>query len=299
MKRILPAIALPFALSACSLQSLPYIADVMGDPKSKTMESATASGVKADPMRLDTIAFADAYCRRDGKAAVAATQKLVVAHPTHPRAKLLYGLSLDLPGRGVMAYRVIEPLTRANHSMPAVLRCGDEFIYSGTVTEVAQRRLFRVKTQLNELGLQFPLPDAKTHQAAGNAIYKLAAMAPVELPKAPMAKTSLPQPEKAISKKDDMTGTPSKPSAKCSRFVHLGSYKNTRTLEKGWRSLRKRYGGVLGNSPKAVSKVWLGKKKGQYLRLGVSAANLKTAQAICKKLKAGGQYCAVMRARKS
>ena len=63
--------------------------------------------------------------------------------------------------------------------------------------------------------------------------------------------------------------------------------------------MRKRYSGVLGKNPKAVSKVWLGKKKGQYLRLGVSVSDLKTARSICKKLKAGGQYCAVMKPRKS
>ena len=82
---------------------------------------------------------------------------------THPRAKLLYGLSLDLAGHGVMAYRVLEPLTKTNHKLPAVLRCGDEFVYSGTVTEVAQRRLFRVKTQLTAFGTKFPLPDPNTH----------------------------------------------------------------------------------------------------------------------------------------
>ena len=88
-------------------------------------------------MRLDTIAFADAYCRRDGKEAVAVTQKLVVSHRKHPRAKPLYDLSLDLAGRGVMAYRVLERLTKINHKLPAVLRGGDEFVYSGTVIEVA------------------------------------------------------------------------------------------------------------------------------------------------------------------
>ena len=182
MKRHLSVIALPLFASACSLHTLPYVGAVMGPSEPKTIESATASGAKADPMRLDTIAFADAYCRRDGKEAVAATQKLVVSHPKHPRAKLLYGLSLDLAGRGVMAYRVLEPLTKTNHKLPAVLRCGDEFVYSGTVTEVAQRRLFRVKTQLAALGTKFPLPDPNTHQAANNAIYELAAMAPADRP---------------------------------------------------------------------------------------------------------------------
>jgi len=298
MKRYLAVIALPLLLSACSLHSLPYVGSVMGPSDAGTMESATASGAKTDPMRLDTIAFADAYCRRDGKEAVAAAQKLVTSHPGHPRAKLLYGLSLDLAGRGVMAYRVLETLTKVNHKLPAVLRCGDEFVYSGTVTEVAQRRLFRVKTQLTALGIRFPLPDAKTYRAASSAIDDLAAMAPVKHPQAPMPAME-PQNIPAPMSDKKTASTPRKTAPKGGRFVHLGSYKNTRTLEKGWRSLPKRYAGVLGNIPKSVSKVWLGKKKGQYLRLGVSVASIKAARSICNKLKAGGQYCAVMKPRKS
>ncbi len=110
-------------------------------------------------MRIDTIAFADAYYRKDGMAAVAASQKLVIANPTHPRALLNYGLSLDLAGRGIAAYRVLAPLGKTGHTMPTALQCGDDFIYSGTVTEVAQRRLFVIKSSLTALGMTMPLPS--------------------------------------------------------------------------------------------------------------------------------------------
>ena len=59
-KRHLSVIALPLFASAYSLHTLPYVGAVMGPSEPKTMESATASGAKADPMRLDNIAFADA-----------------------------------------------------------------------------------------------------------------------------------------------------------------------------------------------------------------------------------------------
>ena len=75
-----------FGLSACSL---PDMDSVLGGGQPATLQSATGSGVMADPMRIDTIAYADAYCRKDSEAAVAATQKLIVANPNHPRA-LLY-----------------------------------------------------------------------------------------------------------------------------------------------------------------------------------------------------------------
>ena len=120
------AILTLFGLSACAMPSLDALT---GADKPTTMASATASGVKGDPMRMDAIAYADAYCRKDGMAAVAASQKLVVANPNHPRALLNYGLALDLAGRGIAAYRILSPLARAGHPMPTVLQCGDDFIY--------------------------------------------------------------------------------------------------------------------------------------------------------------------------
>ena len=107
-------------LSACSMQALESLKlpSFMDGKKSATMASATGSGVKEDPMRLDTIAFADAYCRKDGLAAVAATQNLVVAHPKHPRAQLNYGLALDPAGRGVTLTPSSTVLRRATTRCP-------------------------------------------------------------------------------------------------------------------------------------------------------------------------------------
>ncbi len=189
----------PFILTGLSACSLPTLDSLTGGKKPATMESATGSGVKQDPMRLDTIAFADAYCRKDGLAAVAATQKLVVAHPNHPRAQLNYGLSLDLAGRGAAAYEVLGRLSKGNHPMPAVLRCGNDFVYSGTVTEVAQRRLFNIKTTLLTLGMTLPPPSAEDAKSAGNTVYRLAALAPPEDEVMPVMATPRPKTNHAAS----------------------------------------------------------------------------------------------------
>lgn len=279
------------------MPSLEVLESLTGEEKPETMASATGSGVKQDPMRLDTIAFADAYCRKDGQAAVAATQNLVVAHPDHPRALLNYGLSLDLAGRGIAAYGVLDRLSKGNHPMPAVLRCGNDFMYSGTVTEVAQRRLFDIKTTLSALGVTLPPPPTMDVKTAGNTIYRLAAMAPPA--DEVLAISRKPKKKPAVASKPYKPRKKSPMSAKGRHFVHLGSYKTAKTLDRGWRSLRKRFGKVLGAQTKAVSKVNLGRKKGQYLRLGITVANAKTARAICRRLKAGGQYCMVRRSRKS
>lgn len=290
----LPIIAL-LGLSACAM---PDLEAFTGSAKPTTMESATASGVKGDPMRMDTIAFADAYCRKDGMAAVAASQKLVVANPNHPRALLNYGLSLDLAGRGIAAYKVLAPLGKAGHTMPTVLQCGEDFIYSGTVTEVAQRRLFDIKTSLTALGMTMPLPSSKETKMGSNTVYRLAAVAsPIEEMSAGEAKPAMKMAKKAPMK-PKMADKPVK-YGKNGHFIHLGSYRSARNLDKGWKSLRKRFSKVLGSQPKSVSKINLGKKKGRYLRLGIKVASVKTARNICKRLKAGGQYCVIRRSRKS
>jgi len=84
-------------------------------------------------------------------------------------------------------------------------------------------------------------------------------------------------------------------ASKGRHFVHLGPYKSSRTLDRGWRSLRKRFGKILGTQTNALSEVNFGRKKGRYLRLGVTVANAKSTRSICRRLKAGGQYCVVRR----
>ena len=170
-------------------------------------------------------------------------------------------------------------------------------MYSGTVTEVAQRRLFEIKTKLSALGVALPPPSAPNLKADGDAIYRLAAMAPPKDEVLAISKSPAPAKPKAAQTQESKP-KPRK-AAKGRHFVHLGSYKTTRNLDRGWRSLRKRFSKILGAQSKSVSKVNLGRKKGQYLRLGVTVATAKTARALCKRLKAGGQYCVVRRARKS
>lgn len=284
-----------FGLSACAMPNLDALT---GPKKPTTMESATASGVKGDPMRMDTIAFADAYCRKDGAAAVAASQKLVVARPNHPRALLNYGLSLDLAGRGIAAYRVLAPLGKAGHTMPTVMQCGDDFMYSGTVSEVAQRRLFDIRTGLTALGLTMPLPSSAEIKAGSNTVYRLAALAPSNDITSVKAEMATPKMAKKAPKKPNVAHKTAKMTSN-THFIHLGSYKSTRNLDRGWKNLRKRFSKALNGQPKAVSEINLGKKKGRYLRLGIKVASAKAARNICKRLKAGGQYCVIRRVRKS
>lgn len=304
-------ILVPFAaiLSGCSVSKMIDAVEVPAFLKPGPDQPAIAKGDK-----LDTIAFADAYCRGDSEAALAATRALVSAHTDNPKAQLVHGISLDLAGRGVTAYRVLEPLTKANHGGPASLKCGDDFIYSGTVSEVAQRRLFEIKTRLAALGMAYPLPSLAAATEAAKRVYALAGKAPTRLATEP---APVPRPEIALAdtKPTVIRKVPVPPAAPqasptanaisakkptaTAPFVHLGSYRSMKTLEQGWQTLRKRFGSALPPGQKAIKKVNLGASKGTYLRLGVAVADNRTARRLCGQLKKRGQYCAVIAPRKS
>lgn len=269
-----------------------------------------------DGERIDSIAFAAAYCSNDAEAALAATREMIGANPESPRVRLIHGMALDLAGRGVAAYRMLEPLAAADHRMAAVLKCGKEFVYSGTVTEVAQRRLFEVRTRLAALGAGFSLPPSDNAAAAARALYAFAAKAPTRIddteptprtaaaaetpPMPPVLVPSVAPAEPAAAKTPPARNADGKAArAPAGRmFVHLGSYRSMKTLEKGWRVLTTRFAKTIPARDRAVTKVDLG-KKGKFLRLGIAAADAGTAKRICDRLRPRGQYCAVMPMAKS
>ena len=294
--RILRNIALPIALAAglsgCMVQ------DLIDKVEMQIAKPLMAAKPKDESPRLDTIAFADAYCRQDRDAALATAHKLAAENPTHPKALLLYGIALHLSGHGTKSYRLLERLAAGKHSMPASLQCGQDYIYSGSVSEVAQRRLFEVKTQLQALDVSLPLPDAATVQRNEGVIYRLAGMAParplfIDRPQEPapmeVAKKQAVAPAPAHAAPEKKMAEKRKPRV----FVHLGSYKSMRTLDRGWRTLKSRFRKALAEQDKSVRKVDLG-KKGRYLRLGVDVASKASANRLCREIKRGGQYCAVM-----
>lgn len=307
---LIALVPLAALLSGCSVSKMMDAVEIPSFLQPGPTQAAVEKGEK-----LDTIAFADAYCRGDSEAALAATRALVSAHTTSPKARLVHAMALDLAGRGVTAYRILEPLSTANHLGPAALKCGDDFIYSGTVAEVAQRRLFEVKTRLAALGMQLPLPSLAAATEAAKRVYTLAGKAPTRLDTEP-APVRPPEPRVEIAGAAPMviqkaamrdTAKPPVPSRKTatsktttnkSRFVHLGSYRSMKTLEDGWKTLRKRFGNTLPPGQKAVKKINLGAKKGSYLRLGVAVPDTRTAARLCSQLKKRGQYCAVMSSRR-
>ena len=298
LNRLLAASALLGALSGCSVSKM---IDTVEIPSVASIGGASAKADDAE--RLDTIAFADAYCRGDGEAALVATRTLVATDGANPKVQLVHGMALDLAGRGVTAYRVLEPLAAKDHPMPASLKCNADFVYSGSVSEVAQRRLFEIKTKLTALGMAFPPPPLAQATASAKEVYMLAARAPTRLDSEP---PPAERPEASVSAAVP-SGAPPAPAmtanarpasagkaAAADIFVHLGSYRSMKTLDKGWQSLKRRFAAPLKSREKSVQKVDLGKKKGAYLRLGIAVADDATAKRLCREIKAGGQYCAVM-----
>ena len=291
------AIAL-VALGGCSVSKL---VDAVELPTLPSLGGKEDAAQAADADRMDTIAFADAYCRGDATAALAAAQTLATTNPLNPKAHLLEGIAFDLAGRGIEAYRVLDAVAEAGHGAPVSLRCGEKFAYSGTVSEVAQRRLFEVKTKLIALGALLPLPERAAAAPASQALFNLASQAPAHDLFAGMSATKAETKPAAAAAHAPATAatahdSPKKP-AKASKasgvYVHLGSYRSMKTLDKGWKELSHRYDTVLHGRSRVVSKVDLG-AKGTYIRLGVAVASKGQGADVCRQLKAAGQYCAVM-----
>ena len=298
MRHLVTAVLAAVLLSGCSVSKL---IDAVELPSLPSLSGDTATTARTDGEALDTIAFADAYCHKDGAAALGSAQTLVAAHPQNPKALLLLGIALDHTGRGVEGYRVLEGLAAQDATTPVSLQCGGDFVYSGTVSEVAQRRLFQIRTRLAALGTVLPLPAAESAKAATAALYELASQAPARdmfagMTPAKPAPAAHPGPAPAA---DHAPAAPAHGDAKHGTlFVHLGSYRSMKTLETGWRALRGRYGKALGGQSRTVAKVDLG-SKGRYLRLGVTVADRSQAASLCRQIKAGGEYCAVVPSGKS
>ena len=307
--RIITVVSAAALLGGCGITSaVQSVATSVIDTVTAPLEGMANPSPTAteDTDRLDMIAFASAYCRGEAQAALAATREIVQKHPNSPKAKLIHAMALDLGGHGIDAYRTLEPLATASHGMPAVLKCGDTFIYSGSVTEVAQRRLFEVGTELKKLGMVLPLPDQQHAGAALKSVFMLASTAPTRIADAPLPPQEVKTAEIVPPTQPVETNATPSPMRKpvaipvaASHFVHLGSYRSKKMLDKGWKSLKKRYGRLLASEQMTVTKIDLGKPKGKYLRLGVSVAGSATANRLCGKLKSSGQYCAVMRTGKS
>lgn len=302
MRKLILLAALGASVSGCSVSKM---IDAVELPSLPSLGGTAETETRAQGDRLDTIAFADAYCRNDGTSAVAATQILTSANPANAKAQLLHGIALDLAGQGIDSYRVLEGLAAGDHPATVSLKCGQSFVYSGTVTEVAQRRLFSVRTRLEALGAMVPLPDVAEAKSASGTVFALAARAPARDLFAGMTMAhGAAASEKAADDHaasgpgaDSHAAKPPAPKAG-GLFVHLGSYRSMAMLDKGWNTLRAKYAKLLASQDRAVEPVDI-RNKGHYLRLGVSVADRAEATDLCRRMKAGGAYCAVMKAGKS
>jgi tetratricopeptide (TPR) repeat protein len=73
--------------------------------------------------------------------------------------------------------------------------------------------------------------------------------------------------------------------------VHLASYRSQKAANRGWAQLRRAYRSLLQNLKPEISRVRLG-PKGTYFRLKAGPLkNQNEAVSICRKLKAGRQFC--------
>ena len=76
--------------------------------------------------------------------------------------------------------------------------------------------------------------------------------------------------------------------------VHLASYRSEKAARRGWKTLKKRHGDLLGNLSSRVNEVDLGPGKGVYFRVEAGPLrDQKSAVELCKKLKTRKMFCTV------
>ena len=76
--------------------------------------------------------------------------------------------------------------------------------------------------------------------------------------------------------------------------VHLASYRSEKADRRGWKTLKKRHGDLLGNLSSRVNEVDLGPGKGVYFRVEAGPLrDQKSAVELCKKLKTRKMFCTV------
>ena len=76
--------------------------------------------------------------------------------------------------------------------------------------------------------------------------------------------------------------------------VHLASYRSEKDAKRGWKSLQKRHGDLLGELSSRVNEVDLGAGKGIYFRVEAGPlSDINSAENLCKKLKSRKMFCTV------
>ena len=76
--------------------------------------------------------------------------------------------------------------------------------------------------------------------------------------------------------------------------VHLASYRSEKAALRGWKTLKKRHGDLLGDLSPRVNEVDLGPGKGVYFRVEAGPiSDQESAAELCKKLKSRKMFCTV------
>lgn len=132
---------------------------------------------------------------------------------------------------------------------------------------------------------------AAVERLAGPAGLPGAAAAPPAAAKA--APPQKPAPAKAAPAKDKKPAKPAKAGGG-GHGIHLASYSSEARAREGWEQLRRRFPDLAGLQPR-IERADLG-AKGIFFRLRAGPlASAQAAQAVCTKLKAGGQSCSPVR----
>lgn len=265
------------ALGGCAL---------IGEPVKKANEP-----VGPPPPTQEEI-YAKAACQNDPARGMVLAKSLLANDPDNVATQLVHAYMVERTGRPVHAWELYNSLADGNYSQSTSLTCNNTLIYSGAVSDVARFRSDWLANVLKTQGVDLSPPpqpeqllEPEKMDGGSQMVVLPPAFANPEPPQSPPAVPAIP-----VQKETTMTPKPAS-----GPFVHLASYKGTKTLLRGWKEISNRHKEVLAGYEKTVQTTTLKGKPGKILRLGVHTEDKATAQALCKSLKAARQYCAILK----
>jgi cell division septation protein DedD len=137
---------------------------------------------------------------------------------------------------------------------------------------------------LDELAPIMAMPEGRSPHRAAATEPDAPQAGQAETPKG-AASQAAPGPHAPV-KQDDAKGD--------GAHVHLASYRSEEAAMKGWASLQKQHGDLLGELKPRVNEVDLGPGKGIFFRVEAGPlSDQQSAAALCQKLKSRKMFCTV------
>ncbi|MCJ9428293.1 hypothetical protein [Kordiimonas marina] len=228
------------------------------------------SAMGPGPTRAASPAVQSALCEGRADDAI----KILSSEPlAAPSDQFYKALAYETGGQPIVARKLYAELMNAGYQGNVSLRCGNDYLANGTISDEAGRHLAMIAQQLQAMDVAAaPMPTL------GNGLPSMSSM------------TSSHRATVRHTSSHAMTVTrPASQSPLGRWFVHLASYRSLEHAKANKPTLEKMFPALAG-----ILDQWEVDVHGFAVRLGVRLNDHQEAENLCQSIKAQGQYCAVL-----